>query len=298
MRSGGLLLVVLVAAVAVAASPDGSPSNTFDLTGRIMSAADVPSDPFLAALYPAELEVVDMTAFQWTPSKPGVLSQHRGPYSRKFYQSLPDGLMADNLTAPGAPPVFAVIGDAMGALGFQMCDIEHYMDHANHTLPPCPPRAGWASKVAAAYDDRVWLVNHMIRSTNNAAKVSIPLIYNQFDDNTSNLKLVVLAFGSKYTGLNYNFTQHLAGMTESLKARGIRVVLMSRPPVNPTPPAPLFFDMYNTTVAAMLADAVRTTAAETGVPCLDVYNLFLATGDRWTVSTVFPMLEHCRLMPF
>lgn len=88
----------------------------------------------------------------------------------KFYQSIPENLTIANMTAADAQPVFAVMGDAMGALGFQMCDIEHYLDHDNHTLPPCPPHAGWASKVVQAYGDKLWMVNHMIRSSSNAER--------------------------------------------------------------------------------------------------------------------------------
>jgi hypothetical protein len=88
----------------------------------------------------------------------------------QVYQSIPENITTTNITAPASPPVFAVFGDAMAALGFQMCDIEHYLDHDNHTLPPCPPLAGWASKVAQAYGNKVWLVNHMIRSARNAQR--------------------------------------------------------------------------------------------------------------------------------
>lgn len=60
-------------------------------------------------------------------------------------------------------------------------------------------------------------------------------------------------------------------------------MLMARPPVNPSPPAPLWFDMYNTTAAAEAAAAVRAVAAQTGAACLDVEQQFLNLGAGWKV---------------
>lgn len=126
----------------------------------------------LMELCPAELETIPANAYG-SRSKPSVLAAHPWPWSNTFYQSIPANLTAFNLSTAQTPPVFAVLGDAMGALGFQMCDIEHYLDHENHTLAPCQDRAGWASKVAGAYDDKLWLFHHMIRSTDNAKRVVV-----------------------------------------------------------------------------------------------------------------------------
>jgi hypothetical protein len=138
-------------------------------------------NPYLQSLYPMGFDRDDLDPYivsldssndpQTLAS--GAIGSHPPPWVNHFYQSIPKDLKADNVTADGAPPVFAIHGDSMGALGFQMCDIEHYLDHENHTLPPCPPRAGWATKVAEAYKDRLWLVNQMIRSTSNARRVTV-----------------------------------------------------------------------------------------------------------------------------
>jgi hypothetical protein len=119
------------------------------------------------------------------------------------------------------------------------------------------------------------------------ANLQVPLLINQFNNNTHNLKLVVFAFGSKYPSVRDNFTEHLTAITKTFQDRGVPVILMTRPPVNPQPAAPLWFNMYNTTVAGLVADAVRQVATDTGAPCLDVWKLFTSLGKRWKVSRSF-----------
>ena len=113
--------------------------------------------------------------------------------------------------------------------------------------------------------------------------LQVPLVLNQFDNNTTQLKLVVLAIGSKYAK-SAGFAEPLAALTRSLLSRGIKVVLMTRPPINTAAPAPLWFNNYNTTTAAEINAAIRSVAAETGAACLDTWELVMAMGDAWKVG--------------
>lgn len=163
-----LIAALLVCSqLAVSAAADNIPDIC--LNPRVEEAKHT---SLLRELCPAELEYIPTDAYG-ALNKPSVLAFHPAPWSNTFYQSIPANLTASNLTSAQTPPVFAIIGDAMGALGFQMCDIEHYLDHDSHTLPPCPDRAGWAMKVAGAYADKLWLFHHMIRSTENARRVVV-----------------------------------------------------------------------------------------------------------------------------
>jgi hypothetical protein len=268
------MLALAVGLLILACPAEGASVPAVEVNGVRISAQDVPADPFLASLYPAELEVI-------TPyDKPTVL----GVVPPPFTNSIPVNLSLDAINNPNTPAVFGFIGDAMVALGFPgLCDIDHYLNHTAE--PPCPERAGFVSKLSADYGDRVPMFHHMIRATNNAERVVVPLVFRQFRNNVTHLKLIVLAFGSKYTGLNNNFSEHLTSITNTFKARGINVILMTRPPVQPTPKTPQWMHVYSTpTTVELLAGAVRDVAVQTDTPCLDVYNLFMNLGDRFTVS--------------
>jgi hypothetical protein len=274
---------------ALEASTSSASTAAVEINGVRLTLQDVPKDAVLASLYPAELEVVMPVGM----TGPAVL----GGTSSPFTYSIPVNLTMDFVNRPNPRPVFGVIGDAMGALGFPgMCDIEHYFNHT--TELPCPERSGWATKLSADYGDNVPMFHIMIRSTKNAERAVVPLVLRLFKNDTAPLKLVVLAFGSKYTSLPDEFAYHLASMTRTFKARGIAVVLMTRPPVNPQPKAPLWMNSYNTTLAAMMAQAVRDVAAQTDTPCLDIYGQIRGLGDRWTVSvysilnTYFGLFDH------
>lgn len=115
------------------------------------------------------------------------------------------------------------------------------------------------------------------------ACLQVPLVFNQFNNDTKQLKLVVVALGSKY-GKSDGFAEPLAALTRSLLSRGIQVVLMTRPPINTAAPAPLSFNNYNTTTAMAINKAIRTVATETGASCLDTWDLIMATGDNWKVA--------------
>lgn len=123
-----------------------------NVNGVLLSQEDIPDDPILATLFPAELEEID-------PLEQQALIQ-----ANLFQESVPERITVDQANAPGAR-VFSVIGDTMGVIGFHMCDIEHYI---NHSLPACAPRAGWALKVAEAYGDKLYLTHNFVRSANNA----------------------------------------------------------------------------------------------------------------------------------
>lgn len=264
MKTVATLLLCLVIQAVITHASDGVPSFTSAFPKSV-----------LENLLPAEQEVIDPNIYLGSVAGPIVGSP--------FSQSVPVNLTVANITAPDALPTFAVIGDFMGATGFHYCDIEHYGD-VNHTLPPCPPRAGWALKLAAAYNDNIFLVNGMIRSTHNAERVSVPLLFKWFNNDTSNLKLVIFAIGSKYGSLLDDYALHLANMVNMVKARGIPVILMTRPPINPQPTKPLWFNMVNATAAKLIADTTRQVAVETGVACVDVYNILLSMGEGYKVK--------------
>jgi hypothetical protein len=274
-----LALAVCVAVIACTAEAFKERTNSpraaarfVELNGRRVTLNDLPKDPKLEILFPAELEVVSPYG------KPTVL----GGSSWPFDATVPKNLTLGDLKSLNAPPAFGFIGDAMAALGFHTCDIDHYFNGS--VQPPCPERGGFALKLSGDYGDRVPMFHIMIRSTNNAENSVVPTLFRALKNNTTPLKLIVLAFGSKYTKLQYNFAEHLASITRTYKARGIKVILMTRPPVNQHPKAPLWMNTYNTTVAGIMAQAVRDVSVQTGTPCLDVYNLFMNLGDRWTVS--------------
>lgn len=105
---------------------------------------------------------------------------------------------------------------------------------------------------------------------------------NQFNNDTKQLKLVVVALGSKYSKTN-GFVEPLINITNSMLWRGIKVVLMTRPPIDTAPRAPLWFDNYNITSAMEINDMVRSVEQQTGAACLDTWQLFMATGDNWKV---------------
>lgn len=168
MRQLFILMLVFWASTCVVGASDLN-----DICSRISSKPSQKAASLLQ-LCPAEFETISADAYGAHQTSTAAAA-HPHPWSNTFYGSVPANLTAANLTAAPTPPVFAVIGDAMGALGFQLCDIEHYMEHSEgkHTLPECLSRAGWASKVAGAYGDKIWLFHQMIRATNNAQHVVV-----------------------------------------------------------------------------------------------------------------------------
>jgi hypothetical protein len=113
--------------------------------------------------------------------------------------------------------------------------------------------------------------------------LQVPLLFNQFNNDTSNFKLVVVALGSKNAALTDDFHESLTEIVQAFHARNVKVILMTRPLLNPTPPAPLWFNNYNPTLAKQVVQSTRKVASNMGVPCLDTWALFEALGNRWKV---------------
>lgn len=103
--------------------------------------------------------------------------------------------------------------------------------------------------------------------------------------------MVVVALGSKnaalVTALADEFPESLTEIVQAFHARNVKVILMTRPLLNPTPPAPLWFNNYNTTLAEQVVQSTRKVASSMGVPWAlfeaHTWALFEALGNRWKV---------------